>query len=76
MKTIYIHCYNGNEDEINEVEGMFDDKGILLDFWYCNDAEWRSEYFGGFMNKLGFLIKSMPKKMHKQANKQIEKRVL
>jgi hypothetical protein len=50
-----IHAYC---DEEGECEGMFDyDTKELLDLWSCNDATWRTEYFGGFMEKLG--IKEM-----------------
>ena len=38
-------------------EGMFTEKGELLDWWFDNDATWRNEYFSGFMEKLGFEVK-------------------
>ena len=41
-------------ERVGEVEGVFDDEGNLLDFWCCNDATWRNEYFSGFMATLGF----------------------
>jgi hypothetical protein len=40
----------------DEYEGMFDDKGKLLDYWHCNDASWRVEYFNGLMAKLGYEV--------------------
>jgi hypothetical protein len=76
MKKLYVYCYSGDSDEIGEVEGIFDDKFVLLDFWHCNDANWSNEYFGGFINKLGFTISGLPKNKQKQADKQFEARIL
>lgn len=43
------------DDDVGEVEGMFDaDTEELLGAWCGNDARWRSEYFNGFMGILGF----------------------
>jgi hypothetical protein len=49
-----IHFVRIEDDEVGEVEGVFDASNKLLDFWALNDANWRSEYFSGFMEKLGF----------------------
>jgi hypothetical protein len=49
MKIVY-HLY---DEKHGEVEGMFDADGALLDTWCCNDANWRNEYFDGFMKALG-----------------------
>ena len=64
MKTLYFVF----SEEYGEVEGMFDDKENLLDFWFGNDATWRVDYFEGVMNKIGYTVK--------RANKQLEKRLL
>ncbi len=42
--------------ESPEMQAMFDEKGELLDFWFCNDASWRTEYFSGFMSKMGIEV--------------------
>lgn len=42
-----------SDDEVGEVEGMFEENGNLIDFWACNDADWRSEYFAGVLKFLG-----------------------
>lgn len=42
------------DDEIGEVEAVFDISGKMLGCWSNNDACWRDEYFGSFMKKLGF----------------------
>jgi hypothetical protein len=46
-------------DDPYEAEGVFDEKGVLLDCWSCNDANWRGEYMNGFMKKLGIAVKTM-----------------
>lgn len=51
LKTIY-NVYVEEE----EIEGMFDEKGNLLGTWTLNDANWRDEYFGGFMEALGIHV--------------------
>jgi len=52
MKKIYFVNYC---DEF-EAQGMFDDKGKLLDGWSCNDGNWRGEYFDGFLKELGIVV--------------------
>ena len=56
MALIY-HAYS---EEYGECEGMFDFEGNLISFWACNDANWRSEYFSGFMEFLGVEIRPAP----------------
>ena len=55
-KLIKLHHVYICDDEVGEVEGMFDAKGKLLDLWSNNDANWRGEYFEGFMNAIGFTV--------------------
>lgn len=43
-----------SDDDVGEVEGMFDETGALLGSWASNDATWRGEYFNGFLGKLNF----------------------
>lgn len=38
-----------------EAQGVFKD-GNLIAAWSMNDADYRSEYFNGFMNKLGIKV--------------------
>ena len=52
MKTIY-HIYS---DKDGECQGMFDESEVYLDGWFCDDANWRNEYFSGFMEKLGLNV--------------------
>jgi hypothetical protein len=47
-----IHIF----DEQNEIEGMFDLDGNCLGAWCLNDANWRNEYFNGFIEALGYEI--------------------
>lgn len=49
MKKLYF-C--NTDDDL--IEGVFNEKGELLDAWSPNDANWRNEYFNGFMAALGF----------------------
>lgn len=67
MKKIYSFY----SEKYGEVEGMFDEKGKLLDCWSCRDANWRNEYFNGFMEKLGVQVLALPKKYEKKALEQI-----
>ncbi len=69
MKIIY-QFYSENPFEW---EGMFDEKGKLLDYWSCSDANWKSEYFDGFMTKLGIQILPLPEKFRKKAVEQVRK---
>jgi hypothetical protein len=40
----------------HEVEGMFSEDGELLGAWCLNDADWRQEYFSGFMETIGIEV--------------------
>ena len=69
LKRLYfIHT-----DEYGEGDGVFNEKEHLLDFWFGNDANWRNEYFYGFMEQIGFeclelhkgpVYKRLLKKLH------------
>lgn len=53
--TLSVVTYEGSDEEdIGEVQGIFDSTGELLGAWSMNDAYWRSEYYDGFMHELGF----------------------
>jgi hypothetical protein len=62
MQTIY-HVF----DDCCEIEGMFSVEGELLDCWALNDAQWRHEYFNGFMSKLGYRVDTSPPAHLRQA---------
>ena len=53
---VKIYSVSICEDDVGEVEGMFDAKGVLLGWWSLNDANWRHEYFEGFMSELGLEV--------------------
>lgn len=55
MVTIYS-VYIEDCDFGGEVEGMIDESGKVLGFWFSNDASWRDEYFNGFMEELGIKV--------------------
>jgi hypothetical protein len=44
------------DEEVGEVQGMFDMEGNLLGAWSDNDASWRNEYFSPFLEKLGIIV--------------------
>ncbi len=70
-KTIYISYFC--EDDLGEVQGVFDEKGKMLDCWCCNDANWRHEYMNGFMKNLGVTVKhELPAKFKASAIKQLK----
>lgn len=54
MKKIYFLYLC--DDDVGEVEGMFDEQGEMLGNWCCNDATWRGEYFNGFIESLGYEV--------------------
>jgi hypothetical protein len=54
MINIYIVYSEGSK--CGEIEGVFDADENILDVWSCNDAQWRNEYFAGFMDKLGIEV--------------------
>lgn len=63
-KTTIVYIVNIEDDEAGDCEGAFDAAGNLLDIWSSNDANWRGEYFSGFMSKLGIeTSKSAPRKL-------------
>jgi hypothetical protein len=68
LKTLYlVHL------DSPEVQGMFDASGKLLDWWFCNDADWRGEYFSGVMARLGYVVHvSRAPKLQKQLAKLAE----
>jgi hypothetical protein len=51
MKTLTL--VSVADDEIGEVEGVFDAERKLITAWHCNDAQWRSEYFDELLAYLG-----------------------
>ena len=51
-----IKIYKAHSDT-HEAEGMYTESGALLDFWSCNDAHWRDEYFNEFMSALGIEVR-------------------
>lgn len=67
LKIVY-HVYAENL----EMEGMFDQDGNLLAMWCLNDANWRNEYFDGFMTALGVTITSPPERMYKKLLKHMQ----
>lgn len=71
MKTAYFFY----TEKFGENEGVFDETGKLIDCWSCNDANWRDEYFNGFMEKLGIKMQRLPKKFEAKAIKQIKDRL-
>jgi hypothetical protein len=50
MKKLFImYC----EDDRGEYELWFNDNDVLIGGYFCNDAQWRGEYFDGMMEDLG-----------------------
>ena len=54
MTTIYFLSIC--DDDVGEVEGMFDANGDVLGTWCNNDARWRGEYFEPFLEALGIRV--------------------
>ena len=55
-------------NEEYEAEAMFDANGGLLYYWCCNDAQWRQEYFGPFMERIGITILGATEEMNEKLN--------
>lgn len=68
-RVIY-HVYDGE----NEIEGMFDENGEWLGAWCCNDANWRNEYFDGFLEALGISVESAPEDIEEKAIEELRER--
>ena len=45
-------------EAFGEIEGMFDSDGKLLGIWCNNDACWRQEYFGPFLEALNIRVET------------------
>lgn len=54
MKPVYYYYC-----EDAEVDSFYDETGQLLDFWSCNDANWRQEYMNGLLESLGYTVISV-----------------
>lgn len=64
MKKVYL--VNMCHDEQGEAQGMFSEEGELLGTWAFNDGNWRTEYFDGFAEKMGFeVLRPNPKQQEK-----------
>ena len=66
MKIGYVHFYD-------EHEGLFDDSLKLVGYWHSNDGNWRDEYFGPGLRKLGLDIKRVPSTLWKKAERELKK---
>lgn len=53
MKIIYFSDYEG---DLGEAQAMIDEDGVILDYWWSNDGQWRGEYFDGFLRELGIKV--------------------
>lgn len=68
--SIYIE-----DSDLGEVEGMINDKGEVIGYWWSNDASWRNEYFGPFMQKLGITVVTPEKKLYVKLQKVLKKHI-
>ncbi len=61
MKTYYLLCFDGDYGEM-----VFDSDLNAISYWCADDAKWRGEYFGEFMEHAGVKVVSykIPKKFH------------
>ena len=62
-----------------EAEGAFLPDGTCLGWWSCNDANWRDEYFNGWLEEVGVKVvecyntsKPLYKKLQNVLRKEIE----
>lgn len=51
-----------------ECDVLFDEHDKIIDYWSCNDAQWRNEYFSGalafFGYEVGKLTPAHAKRLH------------
>lgn len=52
LKTIYHVFY----EEYGEHDVFFDEDLDIIDYWHCNDANWRGEYFQGLVAYMGYEV--------------------
>lgn len=52
LKTI-LHVFF---EEYGEHDVFYDEEGRIIDYWHCNDASWRGEYFSGLMAYMGYEV--------------------
>jgi len=72
-RVIYYQCFC--DDDLGEAQGFFEttnNKLTMLYGWSLNDANYRQEYMGGLMKKLGVEVKILAKK-HEAKAKQLMK---
>jgi hypothetical protein len=55
LKKIYFSFFV----EYGEHDVFFDEEGRIIDYWSCNDAGWRGEYFAGLMTYMGFEVEEV-----------------
>jgi len=68
-KIIYTYYYDG---DAGEMDAFFNEKFKLLEYWSCDDANWRSEYMNPLLETLGIEVKHLPEKQFAKADKAIE----
>jgi len=68
-KIVYTYYYDGDAGEMN---AFFDEKFKLLEYWSCDDANWRSEYMNPLLEILGIVVKHLPEKQWDKADKMLE----
>lgn len=70
MKKAYImYCCDDN----GEYQLWFDETKNLISGYFCNDANWRSEYFDKIFKQLGVEIETLKydKKIAKKSSKSL-----
>lgn len=76
LKKVYVVYACDSKGDLGEIEGVYDvDKEEWLDFWFCNDANWRGEYFNGFLRTLGIDVAQPDKKLFPKLQKELIKHV-
>ncbi len=69
-----IYIVSVENDEIGEVEGMFDENKELIHWWSRNDANWRSEYFAPILEYFGYKeVDKNPKSLNKKLVEEVKK---
>lgn len=72
MKIIYM-VYT---ERCGETEGVFNEAGECIHYWWCNDANWRGEYFNPMFEELGIKILDSEREMGQEKYDQLVEKLL
>lgn len=70
-----VYIVTLDDYDVGEIEGAFNEKKEFIGWWCRNDANWRHEYFNGFMSELGIEVCRGTKALEKKLKKLVKDEV-